>query len=209
MRAIVLAALAVTACRDAAPPAGLDGYLGALAGADEASRTAAVAGWKLDAAGWARVTTDPYRAVYADYARAFDAAAPALVTRLAHGGAVHVRPHFAGDPKLTVGQARARWAQPVQAPSEVADLDDGPLDAVFVRDEGSWRIIVGIDVIVRARAARWDPDCGALLGQQIAGRCADAAWVIAEAALREDRGRFDHACTLARSLCPFHATPPP
>jgi len=201
MRAAVLAALCVTACRGAAPPEALDGYLGGLAGADEANRRDAIADWKLDRAAWERVTTDPYRAAYADYARAFAVAAPALVARLAHAGTVTVRAHHAEDPRLTRGQARARWAQPIQAASQIADVDGAPIDAVFVRDGGHWRVIVGVDAIIHDRAAALDPACAAVLDAVVPGRCADAAWVVAEAALRDDRPRFDHACALAANLC--------
>src|SRR5690606_5549543 len=96
--------------------------LGALAGADEAVRAREVSSWKLGRATWARTVVAPYDAVYDDYARRFDAAIPALVAALARPARVTTRAHYAGDPRLTVGQARARWALPVQYPSEVAAL---------------------------------------------------------------------------------------
>jgi hypothetical protein len=202
MREALLAVLAIAACHRSAPePATLEGYLGTLAGADEAARARAVASWKLDRAAWERLTTDPYRAAYADYARAFDAAAPALVAQLAHGGTIAARPHFAGDPRLTRGQARARWAQPVQAPSQIADLDGAPIDAVFVRDGEHWAAIVGVDTIILDSVRALDPRCATLLETVVAGPCGDAAWVVAEGALRVDRSRFDHACALAASAC--------
>jgi hypothetical protein len=200
MRFALVALLAIAACHREAP-AKLDAYLGALAGADEATRRDAVRSWRIDEAAWQRLTTDPYRAAHADYARQFALAAPALVARLAHAGAISTRPHFAGDPRLTVGQARARWAQPVQAPSEIAELDGAPIDAVFVRDGDRWRVIVGIDAIVRERAAALDPTCAALFDALTPGTCADAAWVVAEAALRSDRPRFTRACAQATHLC--------
>ncbi|MEO7095237.1 MAG: hypothetical protein ABI175_18395 [Polyangiales bacterium] len=138
MRRALLALLVAGACQreTAPPPATLQTYLSSLAGADEATRRAAVASWQIDEAAWQHLTTDPYRSAYADYARELSLAAPALVARLAHAGAITTRPHFAGDPRLTRAEALARWAQPVQAPSEVAELDGAPIDAVFVRDDG-------------------------------------------------------------------------
>lgn len=202
MRRALVALIAIAACHREAPvPAKLDAYLSTLAGADETTRRDAVASWRVDEAAWQRLTTDPYRAAYADYARQFALAAPALVARLAHAGAITTRPHFAGDPRLTAGQARARWAQPVQAPSEIAELDGAPIDAVFVRDGAAWRVIVGIDAIVRERAAALDPACAALFDALTPGPCADAAWVVAEAALRSDRARFARACAQATNLC--------
>lgn len=202
MRCALLALVVLCAChRDAPAPSKLDAYLASLAGADEATRTAAVTSWKIDETTWQRVTTDPYRAAYADYARQFALATPALVARLDHAGTVRARPHFAGDPRLTQGQARARWAQPVQAPSEVAELDGAPIDAVFVRDGDAWRAIVGIDVIVHDRVAAMDPTCAAVFVALTPGPCADSAWVVAEAALRTDRSRFARACAQATHLC--------
>lgn len=202
MRLALLALLVTSAChREPPAPATLEAYLTSLAGADEATRREAVTSWKIDEAAWQHLTTDPYRAAYADYARQFALAAPALTARLARAGTITVRPHFADDPRLTAGQARARWAQPVQAPSEIADLDGAPIDAVFVRDGRNWRVIVGIEAIVRERAAALDPACAAVFDALAPGPCADAAWVVAEAALRSDRNRFGRACAQATNLC--------
>lgn len=204
MRRALIALLTVCACQREAPapvPVTLEAYLTRLAGADEPTRRAAVASWKIDPAAWQHLTTDPYRAAYADYARQFALATPALIARLARTGAITTRPHFAGDPRLTPGQARARWAQPVQAPSEVAELGGAPIDAVFVTDAGAWRAIVGVDAIIRERATAMAPACAALLDAITPGPCADAAWVVAEAALRADRPRFARACVQATSVC--------
>ncbi len=202
MRRALLGALLAVACQRRPPaPATLATYLSSLAGADEPTRRAAVESWKIDEAAWPQLTTDPYRAAYADYARQFALAAPALVARLGRAGAITTRPHFAGDARLTRGQARARWAQPVQAPSEIADLDGAPIDAVFVTDGGTWHAIVGIDVIIRDRATAIDPACAALFDALTPGPCADAAWVVAEAAMRTDRARFARACVQAASVC--------
>lgn len=203
MRLAVLA-LCVAACQREAPPPTrktLAAYLGALAGADEAIRREAIASWKIDEAAWQRLTTDPYRAAYADYALQFATAAPALVARLAKPGAIATRAHFADDPELTRGQARARWAQPVQAPSEVATLDGAPIDAVFVNDAGRWRAIVGIDAIIHDRTAALAAGCADVFVDLPPGPCRDAAWAVAEAALRADRGRLARACAQAMSLC--------
>lgn len=194
------------ACRDpvAAPTVRttLAEYLGTIAGADEATRTLEVATWQLDRATWERTVVATYAGVHAEYTRAFQAAAPALVAKLAPRGTIATRPHFAGDPKLTRGQAHTRWALPVQYPSEIAELDGVPIDAVFVRDGDRWRAIAGLDTVIRAKAAAADPACAARLDVATSGRCIEVGWVIAEAAIRGDTARFAHACTLASNLCP-------
>lgn len=203
MRAAGVAlALAVAACHRAeSPPATLAEVLTAVTSTDAATRAQIVGAWKLDRETWQRVTTDPYRRFYDDYAGAFDTAAPSLVARLSHSGAIVARPHFAGDPRLTLGQARARWAQPVQAPSEIAEIDGAPVDAVFVHEGTRWGVIVGIEVILRDHASALDPGCAALLERTTPKLCDDALWVVAEAALRGDRARFGHGCSLAANAC--------
>ena len=192
----------IAACRDAPPPqATLAGYLGTVSGADEATRTREVAGWQLDRATWERTVVATYAGVHADYTHAFAAAIPALVAQLATRQAITTRPHFAGDLKLTPGQAHARWALPVQYPSELAELDGAALDVVFLHDGTRWRAIIGIDGILRARAAAIDPACAAYLGVTSSRKCNEVGWVIADAALRADRPRFGHACSLASTLC--------
>jgi hypothetical protein len=201
----VLVVMLAGGCRDAPPPsrpATLAEYLATVAGADEASRAREVAGWKVDRATWERTVVEAYRGIHDDYAHAFDGAAPGLVARLASRATITTRAHYAGDPRLTVGQARTRWALPVQFPSEVAELDGAPLDAVFVRDGDRWRAITGLDAVIRARVAALDPACAAHLEGLRSGRCSDVGWVIADAALRADPPRFAHACTLATNLCP-------
>lgn len=201
MRAAIVA-LGLVACHRAEqPPATLVELLTSVTSAGPATRAQIIGAWKIDRDTWQRVTTDPYRGLYDDYVRAFDAAVPTLVTRLAHPGAIAVRPHFGGDPKLTLGQARARWAQPVQAPSEIAEIDGAPVDAVFVHEGTRWGVIVGIDTILREHASAMDPACAAFLERTTPKLCDDALWVVAEAALRGDRARFDHGCTLAANAC--------
>ncbi len=211
MRGLVvlrLLLLACGACRErAAPPptrtASLVDYLQRLAGSDEATRTREVRSWRFDAAGWRQLVVEPYRGIYADYVRGFDARVPALVAQLASPGVVTARAHYAGDPGLTTGEACTRWALPVQFASQVAELATVPIDAVFVRDAGRWRAITGLDAVLGERAGAIDPACArrlALAGP--IGRCTELGWVIADAALRADRPRFAHACQLAESLCP-------
>lgn len=193
-------------CRTPAPPPGspeaLVAYLTPVAGADPATRQREVAGWELDEALWNRTVVAAYRPLYAEYRAAFAAAAPGLVDRLAGGPPVTARRHFAGDPRLTLAEARDRWALPVLFPSLVAEAGGAPIDAVFVADGGRWRTLAGLDVAVRARVAALDPACAAdlaLAGRT--GRCTDLGAAIAEAALRTDRDRLAHVCRLAETLC--------
>ena len=212
MRTAVVVAIVSALCgcdERTAPrePVALDAYLGGLAGADEATRAREVASWKLDRAAWTRTVVEPYAQLHDDYARRFDASQPALVAALARPARVTTRAHYAGDPRLTLGQARARWALPVQYPSEVADLDQGPLDLVFVRDGARWRAITGIDAILRERISARDPACAAHVATTRSGQCADVGWVVADALLRTDDGRFARACTLAANLCVVNGPP--
>ena len=156
---------------------------------------------KLDEAAWREIVVEPYRDLHAEYARAFDAAAPDLRAQLAGPGALAMRPHFAGDPALTPDQARARWALPVMFDSRVATKHGAPVDAVFVRSAGTWHAIVGLDGIVRAHVATFDPACADLVGRSEPASCRDIGWELAEAALRNQRERFARVCTLAQSLC--------
>ncbi len=206
MRALRIALIVViAACRESPPPhATLPEYLATLASADAATRADAVASWRLDRATWERTVVPIYAGLHAEYARAFDAVAPALVAQLARPGKVTTRPHFAGDPMLTLGQARTRWALPVQYPSEVAEIDGSALDTVFLDDGERWRAITGLDGVLRARAAAFDPACAAhldVLPSPTSKQCSDIGWVIADAALHSERARFDHACSLAATLC--------
>jgi len=207
LRGVALAiVVGVGACREPAPPPppprlSLADYLGTLAGTDQATRTREVASWELDLATWDRTVVATYRAVHADYARAFQAATPALVARVASRAAITTRPHHAGDPRLTLGQARARWALPVLYPSEVAELDGVALDVVFVRDGERWRALAGLDAVIHDRTSAIDPACAAHLENARSGECNDVGWVIAEAAILGDARRFAHACALASNLC--------
>jgi len=172
-------------------------------GADLATRQREVASWQLDAAGWNRTVIELYRPVLAEYQRALPAEVPALVERLGRAapGAVTVRRHFAGDPRLTSAEARNRWALPVLFPSLVADAG-GPIDAVFVADGARWRALVGLDAAVLARVGALDSACATNLAHSgPPGRCTDVGAAIVEAALRTDRDRLAHVCALAETLC--------
>jgi hypothetical protein len=207
---LVLAACGHAATPTPGTPDDLATYLQPLAGAEEPLRRHVVSGWILDEASWNTTIVEPYRALYADYARGFDAAAAPLVAELAHAGAITARRHFAGDPRLTRAQARLRWAVPVQYPSVVAELAGEPIDAVFVFDGASWRVLAGLDDLLLARARAIDPACGELLARAgPIGRCTEVGWAIADAALRSDRERFAHACALATSLCTDSIRPAP
>jgi len=202
----VVALVALAACNSAAPPPGspeaLVAYLQRVTAADEATRQREIAGWQLPAALWDRTVVAPYRPLHADYQRAFTAEAPALVARLAQGGAITARRHYAGDPRLTRPQARDRWAVPPLFPSLVAEAGGEPIDAVFVPDGARWRALVGVDAVVRARVAALDPGCAANLALAgPAGHCTDVGAAVALAALRNDHDQLAHVCRLAEALC--------
>ena len=228
MRAAVLAgaALALAACRSPAgapapgSPEALIAYLQGVIASDDAAQQREVRGWQLDEPAWNRTVVEPYRPLYADYRRAFAAEAPALAARLGHAGPIAARRHYAGDPRLSLSQARDRWALPVLFPSLVAEAGGAPIDTVFVADGAGWRALIGLDTVVRARVAALDPACAARLALAGArGRCGDVGAVIADAALRSDRtappfggaagrapptvdrDRLAHACRLAVTLC--------
>ena len=211
-RIAAAAALALAACgRDAAPPpapptAGdLAAYLGDLATRDPAEIAAELARWPLDRALWRRTLVAPYRAL-------FDACRPGDRLRALRDGlrrgAVTARRHYAGDPRLTPGQAWLRWAVPPLYPSFVAELDGRPLDTVFLHDGARWRALAGLDDLIAARVRALDAVCAEHLARVVASTdCANAGWAIADAALRIDgesrldRERFVRACRIATSLC--------
>ncbi len=197
----------IAACHRAATPSpgtpdDLAAYLATVAGGDEPARLAEVRGWILDQPLFGRTVVDPYRALWADYVHAADAAAPTLARQLATAGPITARKHFAGDPRLTLAQARTRWALPVMYPSAVAELAGQPIDCVFVHDGAHWRALFGLDELVLARVRALDPACGALLARAgPTGRCTEVGFAVADAALRDQRDRFAHACGLAAALC--------
>jgi len=204
----LLVAALVAGCspRPVAPPAGsaesLIAYLNGVVGADEATRQREVASWLLDDAAWTATVIPSYRPLHADYERAFAAETAALVRRLAQPGELVARRHYAGDPRLTLAQARDRWALPTLYPSLVLDLAGAPIDAVFVPDGEHWRALVGLDAAVRARVAAFDAACAAQLAHAgPTGRCTDVGAAVVTAALRTDRAQLAHVCRLAESLC--------
>ena len=206
-RALACIVLVLAACRRAPAPApgseaDLAAYLRGVAGADEATRTSAVAGWVLDEATWDRILVPPYRPLWHAYVAAFDRARPALVARLAARGAVTTRRHFAGDPKLTRAEARLRWAVPTLYPSMVAELGGAPIDTVFVYDGARWRALAGLDDVVLATVRARDAGCAAMVARAgPASHCTEVSAAVVDAALRNDPAGFAHVCSLAASLC--------
>jgi hypothetical protein len=218
-RSLVLAlvpalVLALVACNGSSPgsptppgpPAGspeaLVAYLQTVVAADEATRQREAQRWQVDAVLWDHTVVPLYRPLHADYQRAFATELPALVARLAQGGDITARRHYAGDPRLTRSEARDRWALPPLYPSLVAEAGGAPIDAVFVPDGDRWRALVGLDAVVRARIAALDAGCVAPLDRAgPTGHCADVGAAIAIAALRTDRDQLAHVCRLAEALC--------
>lgn len=198
--ALILACSRTPAAPKTAPE--LAAHLNALSGTDEPTRAAAVATWTLSRDEWNRVVVEPYRAVYDEYVRELDAMRPALVTLLAEKRPVQTRAHFAGDPLMSRDQAITRWALPTLAPARIAELAGNPpvaIDAVFVDTGGQWRAIVGLERIVKRHAA----DCAAVFDriEPKGGTCIEAAWGVADAALRDQRPRFMRACSIATNAC--------
>jgi hypothetical protein len=209
-RALTLVALAVTLACGHAPdpgpvpgtPADLEAYLRTVAGADPVARAHEVASWVLDEAAWNHTVVEPWRAMWPDYARGFDAAIAPLAVQLVTPGEVTARRHWAGDPRLTAAQARLRWVLPVQYPSAVAEIAGRAIDTVFVYDGARWRALAGVDELLVTRIRARDPECAALLARVgPPGRCTEVGWLVADSGWRADASRFAHACRLARVLC--------
>lgn len=230
LAAILWLALLVAACRDRdpaptpAPPAmasdpgsveDLAVYLRRVADADVDARQREIAGWELDRAAWDRTIVEPFRALYDRYDSYFD---PRPLDRaLAHGGAITTRRHFAGDPRLTPGQAMLRWVVPVLYPSAVAELDGQPIDTVFVHDGGRWRALAGLDGFLSTYVMQYaegiqpqggpqprrafDECVARILVVHRSVGCANVWFAATDAALRNDRARFDRMCQLATTLC--------
>ena len=207
-RRITIVLLALSACHPAptepepGTPEALAAYLRTVAGADEVTRRHEVAAWIISDATWQKDIVEPYRSLRADYVRGYDAHITELVARLAPLSLVTARRHFAGDARLTRSQARLRWAVPVQYPSAVAELGDTPIDTVCLWEGGHRRALGGGDELLLARVRALDPACADRLA--VAGpanRCTEVGWLVADAALRDQRERFAHACQLAATLC--------
>jgi hypothetical protein len=80
-------------------------------------------------------------------------------------------------------------------------LDGVPIDAVFVRVGTRYKAIVGIDSIVIDRARALDASCATYLETLGTKMCQTVGWEIADAALRADKPRLAHACSLAKGQC--------
>ena len=200
-RPIVVAIVVAFGChREPAKP-DLAADLAGLADLDTAVREHQVESWRFDVDEWSHTMAPPFDRAWNDYQRPFDRAVSHLADQLASHSPIEVRQHYADDPKLTINQARARWAMPVLAESFVATIGGTPIDAVFIRVGDSWRAIAGFDFAIRDVIDKLAPACGELIDRSFAKSCRDVAWAVADAALRSDRPRFDHACALARTSC--------
>ncbi len=162
--------------------------------------------WRMTRAEWERTVVAPYGKLYDHYVRSFAGSAPTLRAQMGTKHPIITRAHVAGDPVATRDQAIARWALPTLAPSRAAQLAGDPavnLDAVFIEVNGRWKAIVGLAAIVRTHIEVLDTSCAVVIDQlePRGGRCIEAAWAVADAALREDRLRLSHLCGLARDLC--------
>lgn len=169
----------------------------------------AVQSLRLDEDGFARLVVPSYRGLYPAYARAFAAAAPALVAELqaareAAGGAPEVRErrHYSGDATLSAAQARTRWAQPVQSESWLVELDGKLVDTVWVRDGAQWRSLLGTDRAALDVLAAAAPTCAAAAERAGApGPCSDAVWAALDGALRGKPEVVARSCERAQALC--------
>ncbi len=196
--------LVIAACQAPAPvaqpdPADLVRELERIRGS--ADRDNAVAHLALGSDAWGRIIVEPFRRLYDDYSTLWPTRIAALARQLGPGE-ITARRHFAGDPRLTPSQGRLRWVVPVLYPSMVAEIAGRPIDTVFVFDGTGWRALDGIDASMLAIARRLDPACADRLAQAgPTGHCSEVGWAIADAAMREDRPAFTHACQLATTLC--------
>ena len=205
MKLVVLAVLLACNAPPGRPAPGsaedLAEYLRTIAGTDEATRARAVATWLVPDATWNRTIVPAWRGLYAEYAAQFASRVPAASVALASLDPVTARRHWAGDPKLTLGEARLRWALPVQYPSMVAEIGGHPIDAVFIYD-GSWHALLGLDELVLAHVRALDGECAAKLALAgPLGKCTEIGFVVAEAALRGSRADLDRACHMAATMC--------
>jgi hypothetical protein len=217
-----LAALAACSRAPAPPPPGtaddLAAYITRLAAGDPDAAARELARWPLDRALWQRTVVEPYRARWDELSPAPRLAAIATQLR---PGTVTARRHYADDPRLTPGQLWQRWALPPLYPSFVVELGGRPLDTVFLHDGARWRALAGLDDLIDARVRALDPGCAAHLAAATgSAACADAAWAVADAALRAGdpgdpanpgapagttgtahRDHFARTCHLAANLC--------
>jgi hypothetical protein len=195
----------LSACPSRKPPSeaeDLAAYLDRVAQLDAKAREQEVARWQLDRAHFERLIVEPFRGAYDGYDAKFKARIPELGDSLAELFAKPVvRKHFAGDPDLTPSQSRLRWTVPVMYPAYVVRA----IDTAFVRLDGHWYALAGLDEAIVDKARAIDPTCAARL--ELAGPpgpCTDVGWAIADAALRGGGDRFIHACKLAAPHCQLH-----
>jgi hypothetical protein len=155
-----------------------------------------VAAWRLSRSTWDRVVVVPFRELYDAYAAEY----PAHLGRNAEGlthlaRPIAPRPHFAGDPKLTLDEAVTRWIVPTMFPSQVVD----GLDAVFVEEDHRFYAFTGIAEVI---AKQLPPPCRPLLARVgPPGRCGDAMWQHVVDTLRRNPAAAEHSCRLAQALC--------
>jgi hypothetical protein len=200
-------ALLVVAC-NAPPPTPKPGsadelaeHLRGIAGADRPARERAVASWVVPEATWNRTIVAPWRSLYGEYIAGYAAAEQPMLDALASLDPVAARRHYAGDRALTIGEARLRWALPVQYPSMVATIGGRELDAVFIYD-GAWRALIGVDALVMAHVRARDASCAADLDRiGPLGHCNEIGFVVAAAALRGGGPELTRACHMAASMC--------
>ena len=184
--------LLVAACHRTPPRSDsedLAAYLHDIAALDPTARAHEISSWLLDRASFDRLIVVPFRAAYDGYVAHFADHIAQLGASI--GPSPSVRRHFAGDKALSPSQARLRWTVPVMYPSYVVD----GIDTVFVRIDGHWRVLAGLDDAVLDRARALDPSCAA----RLAGAVTDLTWMIADAALRADPQQFARACQLVRN----------
>ena len=168
--------------------------------------------WRVPEHVWPYVVTDAYKPRFAEADRAGAPEAHALAARLVElarqpDHAVAARVQYADDPALSPAQIRLRWALPVGRPGVVVTIGGAPVDVVFAWDNRAWRALLGVDAMTLARVRTSDSRCAAQLRAAAApGDCLDVAWMVADAALRDDDQRLARACRLAATACP---APPP
>jgi predicted transcriptional regulator len=204
VRALALIVVACNAAPAAPNPGSADElaqYLKTIAGEDQATRERALQNWIVPEATWDRTIVSPWKSLYRDYIASYATAEHPIQDALASLDPVAVRRHYAGDRALTIGEARLRWALPVQYPSMVATIGGRELDAVFVYD-GQWRALLGLDAIVMEHVRAVDASCAANLDRiEPLGHCNEIGFVVAAAALRGGGPELVRACHMAAAMC--------
>lgn len=141
----------------------------------------------LDQSEFEQIIVEPFRSLYPEYVARYQP------TDVPHAP----RQHFAGDARLTPSQARLRWMLPIMYPSYVDERD------VFVKTALGWHSLAGLDEAMLDRLRALDPACEQHVEAITpAGSCIQIAWQVADAGLRGDTQRFEHACQLAATQCP-------